>query len=69
LRKRELGLLCVPALLVLLFGFFPNLILNTNKSTAEAWLSRLTNSSFNINDDYILQNQEPHKTALISGPM
>ncbi|WP_036243181.1 complex I subunit 4 family protein [Methylobacter luteus] len=69
LRKRELGLLCVPALLVLLFGFFPNLILNTNKSTAEAWLSRLTSSSFNINDDYILQNQEPHKTALISGPM
>jgi NADH-quinone oxidoreductase subunit M len=43
--------------------------LNTNKSTAEAWLSRLTSSSFNINDDYILQNQEPHKTALISGPM
>jgi NADH-quinone oxidoreductase subunit M len=67
LRKRELALLCVPAVLVLLFGFFPNLILNTNKLTAEVWLSRLTSSSLEIGDDYVLQDQDPHKTALLSG--
>ncbi len=43
LRKRELALLILPALLVLLFGFFPNLVLSTNKATADAWLSRLVN--------------------------
>jgi NADH-quinone oxidoreductase subunit M len=41
LRRRELLLLCVPALLVLVFGFFPNLILHTNEKTADAWLSRI----------------------------
>lgn len=66
LRKRELSLLCAPALLVLLFGFFPNLILNSNKQAAEAWLNRLTSSSLNINDDHILQNQESHETARLS---
>ncbi|WP_020158366.1 complex I subunit 4 family protein [Methylobacter marinus] len=66
LRTRELGLLCLPALLVLLFGFFPNLILNTNKLTAEAWLNRLTNSSFVSNGDYVQQSQDQHETELVS---
>jgi NADH-quinone oxidoreductase subunit M len=41
LRPRELALLCVSALLVLGFGFFPNSVLKMNKATAEAWLSRI----------------------------
>jgi NADH-quinone oxidoreductase subunit M len=41
LRPRELALLCVPAVLILVFGFFPNTVLNVNKVAAEAWLSRL----------------------------
>jgi NADH-quinone oxidoreductase subunit M len=41
LRRRELFLLCVPALLVLVFGFFPNLIVHTNEKAADAWLSRI----------------------------
>jgi len=43
LRPRELALLCVPALLILIFGFFPNSMLQTNRVAAEAWLSRLLN--------------------------
>jgi NADH-quinone oxidoreductase subunit M len=42
LRAREFGLLCIPALLVLFFGFFPDLVLDINKIAAESWLSRLT---------------------------
>ncbi|MGZ5027347.1 MAG: complex I subunit 4 family protein [Methylobacter sp.] len=42
LRPRELALLCVSALLILGFGFFPNNVLKINKATAEVWLSRLT---------------------------
>jgi len=41
LRPRELTLLCVSALLILGFGFFPNSVLKVNRATAEAWLSRL----------------------------
>ncbi|MCK9619563.1 MAG: NADH-quinone oxidoreductase subunit M [Methylobacter sp.] len=41
LRPRELTLLCVSALLILGFGFFPNGVLKTNRATAEAWLSRI----------------------------
>jgi NADH-quinone oxidoreductase subunit M len=41
LRPRELALLCLPAALVLLLGFFPNSLLKTNQKSAEAWLSRL----------------------------
>jgi NADH-quinone oxidoreductase subunit M len=41
LRPRELFLLCVPALLVLVFGLFPNLILQTHEKAADAWLSRI----------------------------
>ncbi|HEX8874235.1 MAG TPA: NADH-quinone oxidoreductase subunit M [Nitrosospira sp.] len=42
LRSRELGLLCVPALSVLFFGFFPDLVLDISKIAAESWLYRLT---------------------------
>jgi NADH-quinone oxidoreductase subunit M len=45
LRPRELALLCVPALLILVFGFFPNNILKTNQMAAEAWLSHLLDQS------------------------
>ena len=41
LRPRELALLCVPALLILVFGFFPDTVLKTNQMAAEAWLTRL----------------------------
>jgi NADH-quinone oxidoreductase subunit M len=41
LRTRELVLLGVPAILIVIFGFFPNTILNMNHKAAEAWLSRL----------------------------
>jgi NADH-quinone oxidoreductase subunit M len=41
LRPRELALLCISALLVLGFGFFPNSALKMNKATAEAWLNRI----------------------------
>ena len=41
LQKRELLLLCVPAFLVLVFGFFPDMILGVNEAASEAWLSRL----------------------------
>lgn len=43
LRPRELTLLALPTFLILLFGFWPNLILNTHQATADAWLSRLVN--------------------------
>ncbi|MDI1230387.1 MAG: NADH-quinone oxidoreductase subunit M [Methylobacter sp.] len=45
LRPRELTLLCVSALLILGIGFFPNSVLKINKTTAEAWLSRLMDQS------------------------
>jgi NADH-quinone oxidoreductase subunit M len=41
LRCREMLLLCVPAVLVLTFGFFPNLILHVPEKTADSWLSRI----------------------------
>lgn len=41
LRSREFGLLCIPALLVLFWGFFPDLVLDINKMAAESWLNRL----------------------------
>ncbi len=41
LRPRELALLCVPAVLVLVFGFFPDSVLKTNQVAAVSWLSRL----------------------------
>ncbi|MDP1786383.1 NuoM family protein [Nitrosomonas sp.] len=41
LRSREFGLLCIPALLVIFWGFFPDLLLDINKMAAESWLNRL----------------------------
>jgi NADH-quinone oxidoreductase subunit M len=38
---REKWLLFVPIVLVLVLGFFPNIVLKTNQKTAEAWLTRL----------------------------
>ena len=43
LRPRELTLLCVSALLIVVFGFFPNSVLKVNRVAAEAWLIRLLN--------------------------
>ncbi len=45
LRPREIALLCIPALLVLALGFFPNYLLKTNQMAAEAWLSHLLEQS------------------------
>ncbi|NOT12449.1 MAG: NADH-quinone oxidoreductase subunit M [Methylococcaceae bacterium] len=41
LRLRERLVLCLPLALILLFGFFPNRLLNINQKSAEAWLTRL----------------------------
>ena len=54
LRPRELALLCVPALLILAFGFYPNSVLKTNRMAAEDWLSRLLNQP-------ALENNESNK--------
>jgi NADH-quinone oxidoreductase subunit M len=43
LYPRELALLCVPALLVLVFGFFPDSVLHINQMASEVWLSRILN--------------------------
>jgi len=42
IQLRELALLCIPTLLILIFGFFPDSILTFNQVASEAWLSRLT---------------------------
>ncbi len=41
LRARELTLLCLSALLILGFGFFPNSVLKINQTAAENWLSNI----------------------------
>ena len=41
LRPREWALLCIPAVLILALGFFPNSLLKVNRLSAELWLSRL----------------------------
>ena len=51
---RERMLLILPIALILLFGFFPNSLLNINQKTAEAWLSRLL-------DQPSLENREMAK--------
>jgi NADH-quinone oxidoreductase subunit M len=51
LLTRELAVLCIPAILVLLFGFFPNSLLKINQKTSETWLSRLL-------DQPTLENKE-----------
>jgi NADH-quinone oxidoreductase subunit M len=40
-RRRESLLLCVSALLILVFGLAPDLILHTHEKAADAWLSRI----------------------------
>jgi len=42
IKFREISLLFIPALLVLIFGLFPDYILNINQAASEAWLSRFT---------------------------
>jgi NADH-quinone oxidoreductase subunit M len=39
LRPRELLILAVPAVLILIFGFIPNIILDSNAKATEAWLA------------------------------
>ena len=51
LRLRELSLMCISALLILGFGLFPNVILNINRTAAEAWLTRLM-------DQPVLENKK-----------
>lgn len=41
LRGRELWLLFIPAFLVLVFGFFPEMILDLSRPATESWLYRL----------------------------
>jgi len=41
LRPRELTVLSILALLIIVFGFWPNGFLTLNKKTAETWLARL----------------------------
>ncbi|MCX7086167.1 MAG: NADH-quinone oxidoreductase subunit M [Methylococcales bacterium] len=41
LRPREIGLLCIPALLIIVLGFAPAPLLKINQTALEAWLSHL----------------------------
>jgi len=41
LLVREKYILCIPLLLLLWLGFFPNSVLKVNQKTAEVWLTRL----------------------------
>ena len=41
LLPREMALLCIPTLLILGFGFFPNFVLNINYMASQTWLSNL----------------------------
>jgi NADH-quinone oxidoreductase subunit M len=45
LRPRELTLLCIPALLMLLWGFLPSSVLTTHQAAVELWLTRLLDQS------------------------
>lgn len=53
LRPRELTILCIPALLILAFGFFPNVLLATNQVAAEAWISNLLEQPIMKSNDQI----------------
>jgi NADH-quinone oxidoreductase subunit M len=57
LRPRELALLGVPALLILLFGFFPNSVLKVNHKAAEIWLSRVL-------EQPVLESQESRSLVI-----
>jgi NADH-quinone oxidoreductase subunit M len=43
LSRREVLLLCAPALLVLVFGFFPDSVLHINQMASERWLAGIIN--------------------------
>lgn len=51
LRPREWLILVAPAALVLLFGFLPNIILDSNKAASEAWLSGILEQPFIKHDE------------------
>lgn len=42
LRRRELGIILVMAILILIFGIYPNAILDQTRPIGEAWISHLT---------------------------
>ncbi len=44
LKLREFVVLCMPAVLILFFGFFPNAILSINQIASELWLARFTSA-------------------------
>jgi NADH-quinone oxidoreductase subunit M len=54
LLPRELALVCVSALLILVFGFFPNSVLKINQKTAEIWLSRLLDQPEPKGDELVI---------------
>jgi len=54
LLARELAILCVPALLIIGFGFFPNSVLKINQKAAEAWLSRLLDQPVLEGDELVM---------------
>ena len=51
LRRREMYLLCVPALLVLFFGLFPNTVLHIHQKSTEQWLSRILDQPITKHDE------------------
>ncbi|MDD5275253.1 MAG: NADH-quinone oxidoreductase subunit M [Methylovulum sp.] len=54
LLARELVILCIPVLLILGIGFFPNSVLKINQKTAEAWLSRLLDQPVMEGDELVM---------------
>ena len=53
LRPRELAILCIPALLILVLGFSPNTLLETNQVAAEAWISSLLEQPIMKNNELL----------------
>ena len=53
LRPRELAILCIPALLILVFGISPNTLLETNQVAAEAWISSLLEQPIMKNNELL----------------
>jgi len=61
LRPREWAVLAVPALLVLLFGLWPNALLGINKTSAENWLARLLDQPGMAGEELALANPQKPK--------
>ena len=53
LRPRELAILCIPALLILVLGFSPNTLLETNQVAAEVWISSLLEQPIMKNNELL----------------